>query len=144
MGDGGKPDARADQAAAEDEKPPSIEMSARLPHPSILTCNKPVPLRLIAKKQSQSAASVSLVALQMDLVAQTAVRCQDLLNTEITRWVIMSRQGLSIPVSKPDDPVNKETVIPDNLWSSTPLPNTVMPSFVTCNLRYGCLARATP
>ncbi|KAK3942218.1 hypothetical protein QBC46DRAFT_77276 [Diplogelasinospora grovesii] len=115
--------------------PPSIEMSARLPQPPILTCNKPVPLRLIAKKLVPSNAEVYLIAVQIDLVGQTHVRCQDLITTENTRWVIMSRQGLSIPVSRPEDPVGTETPIPgESLWGSINLPNTVMPSFITCNL----------
>jgi hypothetical protein len=117
-------------------QPPSVEMSARLPHPAILTCNKPIPLRLIAKKLVPSQAEVYLIAMQIDLVGRTTVRCHSLVNTELSRWVIMARQGLSVLVSKPDDPVGCECVVPDSLWSSLPLPNTVMPSFVTCNLRF--------
>ncbi|KAL2152714.1 hypothetical protein VTH82DRAFT_5898 [Thermothelomyces myriococcoides] len=116
--------------------PPSIEMSARLPHPAILTCNKPVPLRLIAKKLVPAHAEVYLVALQIDLIGTTTVRCQNLINREVTRWVIMGRHGLSILLSKPEDPVGTEFIVPNNLWSGTPLPNTVVPSFVTCNLRH--------
>jgi hypothetical protein len=115
--------------------PPSIEMSARLPHPATLTCNKPIPLRLIAKKLVPAHADVYLIAMQIDLVGKTTVRCQNLINTEVSRWVIMSRQGLSLLVSKPEDPVGTELVLPDTLWSNIPLPNTVMPSFITCNLR---------
>ncbi|KAK0708806.1 hypothetical protein B0T21DRAFT_341064 [Apiosordaria backusii] len=114
--------------------PPSIEMSARLPHPAILTCNKPIPLRLLAKKLAPSNGEVYLIAMQIDLIGKTIVRCQDLINTEINRWVIVSRQGLSIPVSKPDDAVGTEVILPDAIWSNVPLPNTVMPSFLTCNL----------
>lgn len=116
--------------------PPSIEMSARLPHPAILTCNKPVPLRLIAKKLVPANAEVYLVAMQIELVGKTNVRAQNLVNTELSRWVIMARQGLSVLVSKPEDTVGTEFVVPDSLWSNMPLPNTVMPSFVACNLRY--------
>ncbi|KAK0672453.1 hypothetical protein QBC41DRAFT_343866 [Cercophora samala] len=114
--------------------PPSIEMSARLPHPAILTCNKPIPLRLLAKKLAPSNGEVYLVAVQIDLIGKTIVRCQDLVNNEVNRWVIVSRQGLSIPVSKPDDAVGTEVVLPDAIWNNVPLPNTVMPSFLTCNL----------
>ncbi|KAK3325804.1 hypothetical protein B0H66DRAFT_549420 [Apodospora peruviana] len=114
---------------------PSIEMSARLPHPAILTCNKPIPLRLIAKKVIPTdATEVFLIALQINLLGKTNVRCQDLVNTETTSWVVLSKQGLQIPLSRSGDPVGTELVIPDALWSNVPLPNTVMPSFVTCNL----------
>lgn len=115
---------------------PSIEMSARLPHPAILTCNKSIPLRLIAKKLVPAQADVYLVAMQIELIGKTTVRCQDLVNTEVNRWVILARHGLSTLVSKPEDPVGTEFVVPDILWSGAPLPNTVMPSFLTCNLKY--------
>jgi hypothetical protein len=115
---------------------PSVEMSARLPHPAILTCNKSIPLRLIAKKLVPAQAEVYLVAMQIELIGKTTVRCQDLVNTEFNRWVILARHGLSTLVSKPEDPVGTEFVVPDILWKDAPLPNTVMPSFLTCNLRY--------
>ncbi|KAL2146190.1 hypothetical protein VTI28DRAFT_4768 [Corynascus sepedonium] len=114
--------------------PPSIEMSARLPHPAILTCNKPIPLRLIAKKLVPTHAEVYLIAMQIDLIGKTTVRCENLINKEMSRWVIMARHSLSILLSKPDDPVGTEFVVPDALWNGAPLPNTVMPSFLTCNL----------
>lgn len=118
------------------EQPPSIEISARLPHPSILTCNKAVPLRLIAKKLVASSAQCYLASIQIDLVGSTVVRCQDLVNTETTRWVIVSRTGLAIPLQQgPNDAVGTETEINRVLWENKPLPNTVMPSFVTCNLK---------
>lgn len=115
--------------------PPSIEMSARLPHPAILTCNKPIPLRLIAKKLVPTHTEVYLIAMQIDLIGKTTVRCENLINKEMSRWVIMARHSLSILLSKPDDPVGTEFVVPDGLWNGAPLPNTVMPSFLTCNLR---------
>lgn len=122
-------------ASFNEQHAPSIEMSARIPHPSILTCNKPIPLRILSKKLTPTSEECYLVSLQIDLIGSTIVRCQDLINTETTRWVVVSQTGLSIPLQKgPGDAVNTETAIDSALWSSTPLPNTVMPSFVTCNL----------
>ncbi|KAG8168753.1 hypothetical protein KVR01_001502 [Diaporthe batatas] len=121
---------------SEPEQPPSVEISARLPHPAILTCNKPIPLRLLAKKLVDTSAQCYLVSLQIDLVGSTIVRCQDLVNTETTRWVVASRHGLSIPLQKgPGDAVGTETEVNNVLWNNSPLPNTVMPSFITCNLK---------
>lgn len=114
--------------------PPSLEMSARIPNPPILTCNKPIELRLIAKKLAPANEEVYLTSLEINLIGSTIVRCQDLVNTEVTRWVVLSRHGLSILVSQLGDAVGTETVIPDSLWRDVPLPNTVMPSFITCNL----------
>ncbi|CAN8105875.1 unnamed protein product [Discula destructiva] len=123
-------------ASSSTDQPPSIEISARIPHPPILTCNKPVPLRLIAKKLVDSRAECYLASIQIDLVGTTQVRCQDLVNNEETRWVVTSRSGLAIPLQGgPDDAVGTETEINKSLWDSQPLPNTVMPSFVTCNLK---------
>lgn len=123
-------------ASSSTDQPPSVEMSARIPHPSILTCNKPIPLRLIAKKLVDSRAECYLVSMQIDLVGTTTVRCQDLINNEETRWVVVSRAGLAIPLQGgPGDAVGTETEIDKILWDTKPLPNTVMPSFVTCNLK---------
>ncbi|KAK4158576.1 hypothetical protein C8A00DRAFT_39292 [Chaetomidium leptoderma] len=113
---------------------PSVEMSARLPHPATLTCNKPIPLRIIAKKMVPAHAEVYIIAMQIDLIGKTTVRCQTLANTEVNRWVIMARHGLSVLASKPEDPVGTEFTVPAALWNDYPLPNTVMPSFITCNL----------
>ncbi|KAK7744528.1 hypothetical protein SLS53_003413 [Cytospora paraplurivora] len=122
--------------STDNEVPPSIEISARLPHPSILTCNKAIPLRILARKLVDTRAECYLVSLQIDLVGSTLVRCQDLTNTETTRWVVANRYGLAVPLQRgPGDPVGAETEIDDALWKTKPLPNTVMPSFVTCNLR---------
>lgn len=123
-------------ASSSADQPPSVEISARIPHPSILTCNKPIPLRLIAKKLVDSRAMCYLVSIQIDLVGTTTVRCQDLVNNEETRWVVASRSGLAIPLQGgPGDAVGTETEISKVLWDSKPLPNTIMPSFVTCNLK---------
>ncbi|KAH7266616.1 hypothetical protein B0J15DRAFT_254333 [Fusarium solani] len=114
---------------------PAIEISARLPHPSILTCNKPVPLRLIAKKLNNNPDQVFLVSFQMDLIGRTDVRAQELHNQKLNRWVVAANSNLNIPLtSSPEDEVGKELVIPDDVWKNMPLPNTVAPSFVTCNL----------
>lgn len=118
------------------EQPPAVEISARLPHPPILTCNQPIPLRLIAKKIADTRAECYLVSLQIDLVGSTMVRCQDLVNMEPSRWVVVSRSGLAIPLQNgPNALVGVETEINSVLWINKPLPNTVMPSFVTCNLK---------
>ncbi|GJN86617.1 arrestin domain-containing protein [Purpureocillium lilacinum] len=114
---------------------PSIEMSARLPHPPVLTCNQSVPLRLIAKKLVDSPEQVYLVSFQMDLIGITEVRSHNIYDKKINRWVVVSSADLSIPLtSSPQDPVGNEFVVPDELWKNRPLPNTVAPSFVACNL----------
>ncbi|KAF4595309.1 hypothetical protein GQ602_000922 [Ophiocordyceps camponoti-floridani] len=115
--------------------PPNIEISARLPHPPILTCNQPVPLRLIAKKLSECPDQVYLISFQLDLIGLTEFRTHGLNKVKVNRWVVVSNSNLSIPVtSSPGDEVGHELVLPDELWRNRPLPNTVAPSFVTCNV----------
>ncbi|KAL5604243.1 hypothetical protein BROUX41_002223 [Berkeleyomyces rouxiae] len=116
-------------------QPPTIEMSALLPHPAILTCNKPVPLRIVATKKLPSMEPVYLVTFEMVLLGATHIRCHDFSIADSHRWIICAGSGLSIPVmTNPNADVNTEFTLPDDLWKHVPLPNTVHPSFVTCNL----------
>ncbi|KAI1105101.1 hypothetical protein F4804DRAFT_305128 [Jackrogersella minutella] len=123
--------------AAEDQAPPNIEMSARLPFPSILTCNEPLPLRIIARKLAPTATQVYLTAMEIALMGYTQVRVQSLENTEVTAFPIVSAPHLSPPVAlfaSPSDPVDAEFEIPRSIWADRRLPNTVAPSFRTCNI----------
>ncbi|ODA83101.1 hypothetical protein RJ55_01610 [Drechmeria coniospora] len=114
---------------------PSIEMAGRLPHPAVFTCNQPIPLRLIAKKLVDCHEQVRLISFQMDLIGITEVRSRTLLNKKINRWVVAAHSDLDIALSaSPQDEVGNEFTVPDELWKSKPLPNTVAPSFSICNL----------
>ncbi|KAF2965554.1 hypothetical protein GQX73_g8023 [Xylaria multiplex] len=116
------------------QTPPCVEMSARLPFPSILTCNEPIPLRLIAKKLAPVQEQVHLTALEIALVGYTHVRVANLEKIERTRWIVVSALNLSIALGSPNDPVDTEFEIPNTVWGAQRLPNTVAPSFRTCNL----------
>jgi hypothetical protein len=113
---------------------PKGEIDARLPSPAVLTCNEPLPLRIIARKLNESKEGVFLMSLQVHLFGHTEVRALDVARTETSTWVLMSLTGLSIPLGKVTDAVRTETVVDDNLWNRIKLPNTVAPSFITCNL----------
>lgn len=41
---------------------------------------------------------------------------------------------MNIPLGDPSDPVGKEWKVPSRYWENKPLPNTVCPSFDTCNI----------
>lgn len=116
------------------DTPPKGEVDARLPSPAILTCNQPVPLRLMLRKTSESPEMVYLMTLQIQLIGVTEVRAQEVVRKEISTWMLMSLNGLSMPIGKKDDPVGTENLIDSDLWNQIPLPNTVAPSFDTCNL----------
>ena len=114
---------------------PSGEIDARLPSPPILTCNEPIPLRLISRKLNESSENIFLVSLQIQLFGYTEVQAQDVARKETSNWVLLSSNGLSIPIGSPSDPLKTETILDKSLWDRIPLPNTVAPSFQTCNLK---------
>ncbi len=116
------------------DTPPSVLVDARLPSPSILTCNEPVPLRILVKKQAESPEYVYLLSLQIELIGYTNVRAQEVSRTETGSWIITSLTGLTMPVSSPTDKVGSESLIDNKLWNQIPLPHTVTPSFDTCNI----------
>ncbi|KAI3326070.1 hypothetical protein HD806DRAFT_489127 [Xylariaceae sp. AK1471] len=128
---GNKPTNARDGAG---QTPPSIEMCARLPFPSILTCNEPIPLRILSKKLAPAQEQVYLTALEVALVGYTHIRVANLEKVERTTWIVVSALNLSIALGSPTDPVDTEFEIPNTLWAAQRLPNTIAPSFKTCNL----------
>jgi hypothetical protein len=117
-----------------DSSVPKGEVDARLPNPVVLTCNKPVPLRLVLRNLNQVKKQVYLLFLQLNLIGSTQVRALDVARVETSSWVIMRADRLIVPIGKPGDEIGTETVIDQRLWDQIPLPNTVAPSFCTCNL----------
>jgi len=111
-----------------------VSVDARLPNPSILTCNEPVPLRLMAKKLTESSDVIFLQMLQIELISYTKILAQDLTRNEISSWVIMSRSNMAMPLGKSEDAAGTEWTIDPKLWGNLPLPNSVAPSFETCNI----------
>lgn len=117
------------------DTPPSVSVDARLPNPAILTCNKPIPLRLLVKKQSDSPEHVFLTNLQVELLCYTNIRAQEVERTEQGAWIILTKANLRIPISKPDDQIGEEMVVDGSgLWDVLPIPPGVLPSFQTCNI----------
>jgi hypothetical protein len=116
------------------QEPPRVSVDARLPNPSILTCNEPVPLRLMAKKLSDTTDIIFLQMLQIELIAYTKILAHDLTRQESTSWVVMSRSNMAMPLGKAEDPVGTEWTLDPKLWAALPLPNSVAPSFETCNI----------
>ena len=126
--------AKAPPSPSANNGPPEISVDARLPEPAILTCNKDVPLRLIVKKLNDSNAVIQLESLQVSLIGNTKIRAHDVFRTESSSWVLMSQSNMSMPIGAAVDPADTEMLIPDHLWRGQTLPNTVAPSFETCNI----------
>ncbi|KAJ2977256.1 hypothetical protein NQ176_g4477 [Zarea fungicola] len=124
----------ADSETNPREQPQSVELSARLPHPLVLTCNRPVPLRLIAKKLVNNPQQVYLTSFQLELIGTTTLSAHGQTLRKNNRWVITSNPHIEIPLITPTGEAGTEIVVPDDIWSQKPLPNTVAPSFTACNM----------
>lgn len=114
--------------------PPRGEVEARLPSPAIVTCNEPIPLRIIVRNLNESPEQLFLMSLQFNLIGSTEIRAIDVARTETITWAMMTLQSLAIPIGSPGDKLRTETILDKKLWDGVPLPNTVAPSFHTCNL----------
>jgi hypothetical protein len=122
------------KSAAAGNEAPSVSVDARLPEPPILTCNEDIPLRLVVKKLNDSEGMIYLQSLQVSLIGNTKIRAQDVHRSESNSWIIMSKSNMGMPIGAASDAADSENVIPDNFWRGQRLPNTVAPSFETCNI----------
>jgi len=117
-----------------EEEPPIFQVDARLPSPAIITCSEPLPMRILVQKLNDSSATVYLNTLQIELVGYTHVRAHDLTRVEKVSWTLVSQADLNMPLNNPVDKTRKEWKLPSRLWDQVPLPNTIAPSFETCNI----------
>ncbi|KAM5465459.1 hypothetical protein MferCBS49748_004915 [Microsporum ferrugineum] len=122
------------KGSSENDSPPRFSVDARLPSPPILTCNEPLPLRILIKKLNDSNETVHLQLLQLELISYTHVRAQDLTRTESGSWVIVTRSNIGMPLGNGSERAGKEWKMDAEMWNRIPLPNSVSPSFETCNL----------
>lgn len=116
--------------------PPSIAVEGRLPDPAIIYCNEPIPLRILVTKQNDSPATIFLQLLHIELLGYTAIRAHELRRSEVTSFMIMSSSDMKIPLQKSTKSEKGDNVleIDAKLWNQKSLPNTVTPTFNTCNL----------
>lgn len=83
---------------------------------------------------SETSEVIYLQTLQIELVAYTNIRAHDLRRTESGTWIIVSYSNMGRSVGSGSDPVGTEWTIDSSLWNHIPLPNSVAPSFETCNI----------
>lgn len=120
--------------AANGVEPPIFQVDARLPNPAILTCNEPLPLRILVQRLNNTFANVYLSTLQIELIGYTHVRAHDLTRKERSTWIIVSASNLQLALGNSSDRTTREWKVPSRFWDQKPLPNTVAPSFDTCNV----------
>ncbi|KAL8812992.1 MAG: hypothetical protein Q9200_000619 [Gallowayella weberi] len=110
--------------------PLQVCIDARLPDPAVITCNEALPLRILVTKLNESPATVYMQLLQIELVANTLVRAHALQRTNLTSTVLTSKSNMGMRLTERD----KVMEIDKGLWKDIPLPNTVAPTFETCNI----------
>lgn len=116
------------------KEPPRFRVDARLPNPAIVTCNDSLPLRVLVKQLSERPSNLYLQMLHVELIGYTKIRAQDAFRTESNSWMVVTMSNMAIPLGSLSDPVGTETAINNEYWSNRPLPNSVPPSFDTCNI----------
>lgn len=116
-----------------EEEPLAFQLDARLPNPAIVICREPLPLRILIERLNNSASSLYLSMLQIELIGTTEVRAYDLQRKEQGTWTLISLANLSIPLEHPSNRANN-WIVPDHFWKNLPLPSTIAPSFKTCNI----------
>lgn len=127
--------AAGEPSVAPEVPPPNISIDGRLPDPAIITCNEPLPLRILITKKNESPATIYLKTLSITLVGFTDIRAHELRRQEAQSWVIMSQAHIDRALnSTVGSDGNKMLEVDSNLWRQRPLPNIVSPSFTTCNI----------
>ena len=115
--------------------PPDISIDARLPDPPIITCNEPLPLRVLITKKNNSPARIYLQILSINLIAFTTVRAHELRREKSSSQVILSLANMNAPLNEVVGGDGSRVLEVDSkLWKQRPLPNTICPSFETCNI----------
>lgn len=115
--------------------PPNVAVDGRLPDPAIISCNEPLPLRILVSKLNETPATIYLQLLNIELVSHTTTRAHQLQKSDSASWVIMSVSNMRMPltVSEKYGSTN-DLEIDAKLWNQVPIPNTVAPSFSACNI----------
>lgn len=114
--------------------PARFSIDARLPNPAVLTCGQDLPLKVLIKQLNERSEELYLQTLQIELIGFTKVRAHEATRTETNSWVIISLSNLNQPIGAFNDPAETETELTKELWYGHRLPDTVAPSFITCNI----------
>jgi hypothetical protein len=75
-----------------------------------------------------------LKTLQVELIGFTQVRAHDVARTESNSWILASMANINQSIGAVSDAAGTETEISKEFWYGQKLPDTVPPSFVTCNI----------
>lgn len=129
-------------------EPPTISVDVRLPTPAIITCSEDLPMRIVIKRLNDSSEPLFLQSLHVQLHGITRIKASEIFRDESSNWVIVSKSNMGFPLqsskaektkvekTKVDktEEQGEEIVLDPGLWRKHPLPNSVSPSFETCNI----------
>lgn len=121
----------AESVATGTSAAPSIAVDARLPEPAILTCARDIPLNILISSLNGVTEGLSVQSLQIELIASTHIRAQDVGRIERNSTIIVSTSNLGVPIRFP---TGGDAEIDNSLWRGRAMPNTIPPSFETCNI----------
>lgn len=125
-------------AAHDASHPPIVSIDIRLPTPAIVTCNEDLPLRIVLKRLNASSEQLFLQSLHVQLHGTTRIKANEIFRDESSNWVVLSKSNMGFPLrlSKAKEVMEsgEEIVLDSGLWRKHPLPNSVSPSFETCNI----------
>ena len=116
------------------EPPPHVSIEGRLPDPPIVTCNEALPLRILVTKKNETPATIYMETLSIILIGYTKIRAHDLMRQEVASWVIISLANIHKPLNTTLSGDSNILDVDSSFWNMLPLPNTVCPTFETCNI----------
>ncbi|EPQ64167.1 Bgt-1803 [Blumeria graminis f. sp. tritici] len=116
------------------ELAPEGEIDVRFPGSAILTWNKPPPFHLIVRRTNRSSEQIFMVSCAFHLHGKTLIRAKGVMHIEKISWVLLNICGSWVPIGLPDASDGNDYEINNSFWSGRPLPQSVCPSFDTCNL----------
>ena len=95
-----------------------------------------MPLRILITKLNETNATVYLQSLHIELLGYTGIRAHELRRSEVTSWLIMSSCDMKIPLTRSAASSSSDKIleVDSKFWNQKALPNTVTPTFDTCNV----------
>ncbi|KAK9492187.1 hypothetical protein V1508DRAFT_419545 [Lipomyces doorenjongii] len=118
---------------------PEFYVEARMPDPPIVVPTEQIPLRLFIRSDEQCTTPIYLHSLQINLVSHTLVAAQEHNKDVAFALTVVNLQNMKLPMGTMTNPAPNvyEAEFDRNKWPSAFLPNSVPPTFKTCNISRG-------
>lgn len=111
-----------------------FSIEARLPAPPIVVPNYPISFRILLVKLEPYKTTVFVRSIQIHLYTFTEIRAHGQIKTVRGTVPVLILGNLSVPFGRDDSPVGEALEADSGVWRSACLPDTVPPSFRTCNI----------